>query len=126
MVGRLIWTQPPSEPSTDAELARLTRLVADYETNASEPLGPEALALPFEMACIPLYPIVGAGNLASAGDWLAAIAQTRAVARHLPRASWLVTNADRLHKALLRRHIEEPVPAVPQATLSESLCGHPP
>lgn len=106
--GRLRRAQSPAEPPTAAELAQLAGLVADYEATAPTPLDPaEIAALPFEMARVPLYPVAEAGYVASAGDGSGAIAQTRAVARQLPRSSWLVTNAARLHDALLKRHATE-------------------
>lgn len=81
---------------------RLAGLVADYEATApTPPSSTEIAALPFEMARVPLYPVADAGYLA------AAVAQTRAVARHLPRASWLVAHADRLHDVPLNRHATE-------------------
>lgn len=104
VLGRLHRAQPAEEPPTDAELARLAGLVADYEVTAQLPLSAaELAALPFEMARVPLYPVADAGYLALAGDETGAIAQTRMVARHVPRACWLVANADRIHNALLLR-----------------------
>lgn len=104
VLGRLHRAQPAEMPPTDAELARLAGLVADYEATARMPLSPaELAALPFEMARVPLYPAADAGYLAAAGDRQGAIAQTRAVARHFPRASWLVANANRIQCALLNR-----------------------
>jgi len=104
VLGRLHRARPAEEPPTDAELARLAGLVADYEANVQLSLSAvEFAALPFEMARVPLYPVATAGHLALAGDETGAIAQTRMVARHVPRACWLVANADRIHNALLLR-----------------------
>ncbi len=73
----------------------------NYEATAHQPLNAaERAALPFEMARVPLYPIAEAGYLAAAGDTMDAIAQTRFAGRHLPRAQWLVDNADRVHERL--------------------------
>lgn len=76
-------------------------LVSNYVATARLPLSAlELAALPFEMARIPLYPVAEAGYLAAAGDAKAAIIQTLSVDRHLPRAHWLVNNADRVSGAL--------------------------
>jgi len=112
VLGRLHRAQPTEEPPTDAELARLAGLVADYQVTAQLPLSAaELAALPFEMARVPLYPVADAGYLAVAGDGSGAIAQTGMVARHLPRACWLADNADRVHDALQRRRIRDRSPA---------------
>ena len=108
VLGRLHRAQPPDEPPTPAELARLAGLVATYEAVAATPLDSlELAALPFEMARVPLYPVAEAGYLAAAGDGPGAIAETLLAACQLPRVTWLVENADRLHDALSRRRLRD-------------------
>jgi Ser/Thr protein kinase RdoA (MazF antagonist) len=105
---RLHRAQPPDRPPTDDELARLAGLVVDYETTAYQSLSAmELAALPFEMARVPNYPIAYAGYLAAAGERLEAIADIRLAGVHLPRARWLVENADRI-RAKLTRHSDRP------------------
>lgn len=101
VLGRLHRARPVDEPPSADDLARLAGLVRDYEATAHRPLNvAERAALPFEMARVPLYPIAEAGYLAAAGDMTDAIAQTRFAGRHLPRARWLVENADRVQASL--------------------------
>jgi Ser/Thr protein kinase RdoA (MazF antagonist) len=108
VLGRLHRAQPPDRPPTDDELARLAGLVEKYETTAHQSLSAvELAALPFEMARVPIYPIAYAGYLAAAGERLEAIADTRMGGVHLPRACWLVDNADRVHAALAH-HADRP------------------
>ncbi len=101
VLGRLHRARPVDEPPSADDLVRLARLVADYEATAHRPLSAaELVALPFEMARVPLYPVAEAGYLAAAGNTMEAIAQTRAAGHHLPRARWLVDNAERLQECL--------------------------
>ena len=108
VLGRLHRAQPATEPPKPAEVARLAGLVATYEESAAAPLDPvELAALPFEMARVPLYPVAEAGYLAAAGKGPGAIAETLLAACQLPRATWLVENADCLHDALARRDVRK-------------------
>jgi hypothetical protein len=102
VLGRLHRAQPPDQLPSDDEMARLAGLVMEYETPAHQSLSAiEFAALPFEMARVPLYPIAYAGYLAAAGNRLEAVADTRLAGLHLPRARWLVDNADRIHAVFI-------------------------
>jgi Ser/Thr protein kinase RdoA (MazF antagonist) len=95
--SRLDRRQPSISSLRDDQLRQLAHWLEAYHATAPLPLtAEEGQALPFEMARVQLFPAADAGYLAAAGQHAEAIAQTRAVARHLPRGWWLVANAERV------------------------------
>jgi hypothetical protein len=87
-------------PPTVDRLRQLARWLRAYADETSVALTPDELpALPFEMARVQLFPAADAGYLA-AGQREAAIEQTLPVARHLPRAWWMATNAEGISEFL--------------------------
>lgn len=86
------WNDDGSVP--DRGLIGITRLLRLYGDASGFPLTrTEGVALPFEMARMQLYPVVTAGYPFVAHEGRGPIAETTAVAPHLPRAWWLVENA---------------------------------
>lgn len=109
MLSRLHRTQRSHIPPTERDLARLASVIAAYEEAAHLFLTPaEVAALPIEMARVQLFPVADAGYLVAAGEMTAALAQTRSVGHHLPRAWWLATHPHLVHQALQRRHGKGP------------------
>jgi Ser/Thr protein kinase RdoA (MazF antagonist) len=98
--SRLDRRQPVLSGLRDDQVRQLARWLDAYTEAASMGLtADEVTALPFEMARVQLFPVADAGYLAAAGQCDEAIGQTRAVAWHLPRAWWLIENAERIRRA---------------------------
>jgi Ser/Thr protein kinase RdoA (MazF antagonist) len=77
---------------SDSDLTAVAGLVATYVTASGWPLTQtEILALPFEMAGAPVYPIAMAGT-----DPGHAVLETLIFAQHVPLTEWLVDHAHRV------------------------------
>ncbi len=90
-------------PFAESALLKAARLLRRYQLVASRPLSTAELrALPFEMARIPLYPLVEAGYIATTDAPRAPIDRSWRFARHLPLAQALAGDADHVHDVLSR------------------------
>jgi homoserine kinase type II len=102
----LYWTldrlHVPAEgaPYSDSALKRAAGLLRRYATTATPLTDGEIEVLPFEMARVPLYPIVEAGYTTDAPYTSGPLAQTLAFARHVPVARWLVSEAVQVRRTL--------------------------
>jgi len=103
VLSRLVRTgvrTPTSDHSlTDDDIAHIAHLLVRYRDESSwDPTSAEMLALPFEMARAPLYPVVAAGLIPQH-----AMTETLNFANHLPLAHWLVDHATMASRSLHER-----------------------
>lgn len=95
VLSRLVhdWKAASGNALQDRDIAAIAALLTVYNAASGWHMTPqEILALPFEMARAPLFPIVAADT--------DAVAETLRVAPHLPVARWLVDHAADLAAAL--------------------------
>ena len=84
----------------EPDLRRAATLLRRYATASPPLLQAEIEALPFEMARVPLYPIVEAGYAATTPYLPGAVERTLAFARHIPISRWLIREAARISRIL--------------------------
>lgn len=87
----------------DVDLVRAGTVLRRYLTAATPFTAAEWMALPFEMARVPLYPIAEAGYMGATLSTPDAVGHTCAFAHHLPIAESLVANAGRVRSLLALR-----------------------
>ncbi len=80
-------------PFSDSELARAAGLLREYSSTATSLTDTEIDALPFEMARVPLYPVVEAGYTAGVPYAADPVAHTLSFAYHLPIAVALASES---------------------------------
>lgn len=92
----------PSAADTigEPDLRRAAAMLRRYAMASPPLLLAEFEALPFEMARVPLYPIAEAGYAARVPYLPSAVAQTVALARHIPISGWLIHEAARISQTL--------------------------
>lgn len=84
----------------EPDLRHAATLLRRYATASPPLLQTEVDALPFEMARVPLYPLVEAGYAATVPYLPGAVAQTLALARHVPISRWLIRETSRISRIL--------------------------
>lgn len=90
----------PAMPS-DVALARAAGLLAQYERHTARPLTPvERVALPLELARVPLYWVAEAGYLPADAAHAGPLDQTLRFARHVHRATQIAAAAERVTRLL--------------------------
>jgi Ser/Thr protein kinase RdoA (MazF antagonist) len=94
-------TPEAAETFDESGLRRAATLLRRYGQTAPKLTQAEIAALPFEMARVPLYPIVEAGYTAGLAYAPWPVAQTLAFARHIPVARRLIAEAARLSETLM-------------------------